>query len=95
MGVAYSEQNIVVVLMLDVSHVTIPIKWVNPVSAMCMVFAFQASDLSSQLPYPAVCYAGVRSGMAALKPSESTARMCEEAEQLKHGDVPSCSEGAV
>lgn len=34
MGVAYSEQNPLVVLMLDVSHVTIPIKWVNPVSAM-------------------------------------------------------------
>ena len=48
------------------------LKWVYPIGAMRMVYAFHGSDPGSLLCI-AVCYIGVRIGMAAVRQLESTA----------------------
>jgi hypothetical protein len=60
-----------IVVLDNMSLVTI-LKWVYPIGAMCMVYAFHGSDPGSLLCIE-VCYIGVRIGMAAVRQLESTA----------------------
>lgn len=49
----------------------------------CICLSRQWLGFASLNPCPSVCYIGVRSGMAAVRPSKHTARMCEGADVVE------------